>query len=36
MDHIKAHYYRSHPTINPTGVVPLGPAVDFSVPHGRG
>lgn len=28
-DHIKAHYYRSHPTINPTGIVPLGPALDF-------
>ena len=25
-DHIKNHYYRSHPWINPTGVVPLGPA----------
>ena len=25
MDHIKTHYYKSHPTINPTGVVPLGP-----------
>ncbi len=27
-DHIKNHYYRSHPWINPTGVVPLGPASD--------
>ncbi|HET9679750.1 MAG TPA: glutathione S-transferase family protein [Gammaproteobacteria bacterium] len=26
MDHIKNHYYGSHPTINPTGIVPLGPA----------
>ena len=25
-DHIKNHYYRSHPWINPTGVVPAGPA----------
>ena len=25
MDHIKGHYYQSHGTINPTGVVPLGP-----------
>ena len=25
-DHIKQHYYRSHKTINPTGIVPLGPA----------
>lgn len=26
--HIKAHYYRSHPDINPNGIVPLGPALD--------
>ena len=25
-DHIKNHYYRSHPWINPTGIVPVGPA----------
>ena len=25
MDHIKGHYYQSHRTINPTGVVPMGP-----------
>jgi putative glutathione S-transferase len=36
MAHIKAHYYASHATINPTGVVPLGPEVDFSSPHNRG
>ncbi len=35
MDHIKGHYYRSHPTINPTRIVPLGPLLDFSAPHGR-
>lgn len=35
-DHIKAHYYRSHSTINPTGVVPKGPIIDFTEPHGRG
>ena len=28
-DHIKNHYYRSHPWINPTGVVPVGPAIDL-------
>ena len=33
--HIKHHYYESHPTINPTGIVPLGPALDFTAPHGR-
>ncbi len=35
MDHIKNHYYASHHTINPTGVVPLGPEQDFLAPHGR-
>jgi len=34
-DHIKTHYYASHHTINPTGVVPLGPDIDFSRTHGR-
>ncbi|HTK14267.1 MAG TPA: glutathione S-transferase family protein [Xanthobacteraceae bacterium] len=34
--HIKNHYYGSHPTINPTGIVPLGPQLDFSAPHNRG
>jgi putative glutathione S-transferase len=34
--HIKGHYYESHPTINPTGIVPLGPILDFRAPHGRG
>ena len=33
--HIKQHYYRSHPTINPTGIVPVGPKLDLSAPHGR-
>jgi len=36
MGHIKAHYYTSHPTINPNGIVPLGPNQDFSLPHYRG
>jgi len=35
MDHIKNHYYQSHPTINPTRIVPLGPELDFSTPHDR-
>jgi putative glutathione S-transferase len=34
-DHIKRHYYMSHLTINPTGIVPVGPVIDFSAPHGR-
>lgn len=29
LDHIKTHYYRSHPAINPTGIVPAGPAIPF-------
>lgn len=36
MDHIKTHYYVSHKTINPSGVVPIGPAPDFAAPHDRG
>lgn len=34
-DHIKQHYYRSHHTINPTGIVPMGPAMDFRQAHER-
>jgi putative glutathione S-transferase len=34
-EHIKAHYYSSHTMINPTGVVPMGPIVDYNTPHGR-
>lgn len=34
--HIKHHYYGSHRTINPTGIVPLGPQQDFTGAHGRG
>ncbi len=33
--HIKEHYYRSHVTVNPTSIVPLGPVIDFMEPHGR-
>jgi putative glutathione S-transferase len=36
MHHIKSHYYGSHRTINPTGIVPLGPELDNSAPHDRG
>ncbi len=31
-DHIKQHYYASHRNINPTGIVPLGPIVDWAAP----
>ncbi|MEJ2762761.1 glutathione S-transferase family protein [Photobacterium sp. MCCC 1A19761] len=34
-DHIKRHYYFSHHMINPTGIVPKGPALDLHSPHGR-
>ena len=29
--HIKNHYYQSHRTINPTGIVPLGPVIDLAL-----
>ncbi|MEH6581363.1 MAG: glutathione S-transferase family protein [Halioglobus sp.] len=35
MPYIKQHYYGSHGTINPTGIVPLGQEIDFSRPHNR-
>ena len=35
IDFIKRHYYGSHATINPTGIVPIGPELDYSEPHGR-
>lgn len=34
-EHIKRHYYESHRTLNPAGVVPVGPLTDFLAPHGR-
>ena len=35
LTHIKRHYYESHGTINPTGVVPVGPELDLEALHGR-
>jgi glutathionyl-hydroquinone reductase len=35
MEHIKRHYYESHERINPSGIVPIGPALDFDAPHSR-
>lgn len=35
-DQIQVHYYASHQTVNPTGIVPKGPVLDFDAPHGRG
>jgi len=34
-DHIKRHYYRTHPEINPTRIVALGPRIDLDAPHDR-
>jgi glutathionyl-hydroquinone reductase len=34
-DHIKRHYYGTHPQINPTRIVPKGPLVDWDAPHER-
>ncbi len=36
MAHIKQHYYGSQRQVNPTGIVPLGPQLDFLAPHDRG
>jgi glutathionyl-hydroquinone reductase len=36
IDHIKRHYYASMLHINPSGIVPLGPALDFAAAHDRG
>ena len=35
LEHIKKHYYGSHETVNPTRIVPIGPAIDYSAPHDR-
>ncbi|MBG1266082.1 glutathione S-transferase family protein [Nostoc sp. WHI] len=35
LDHIKRHYYKSHPQVNPTRIVPKGPLIDFDAPHDR-
>lgn len=35
IDHIKRHYYVTHTEINPTGIVPVGPILDFGAAHDR-
>jgi putative glutathione S-transferase len=35
LDHIKRHYYGSQRQVNPTGIVPVGPQLDFAAPHDR-
>ena len=34
-DHIKRHYYMTHTEINPIRIVPIGPALDLTLPHNR-
>ncbi len=34
-DQIKSHYYGSHASLNPTGIIPKGPALDYSHAHNR-
>jgi glutathionyl-hydroquinone reductase len=35
IDQIKRHYYGSQRQVNPTGIVPIGPEIDFRAPHDR-
>lgn len=35
IEHNKQHYFGSHDTVNPTLIIPIGPELDFSLPHGR-
>ncbi|KAI6706252.1 hypothetical protein NL676_009214 [Syzygium grande] len=36
MDHIKLNYYGSHPSMDPLGVIPIGPNIDYFSSHDRG
>ncbi len=35
LDHIKRHYYKSHPNVNPSRIVPKGPVINFEAPYNR-
>ncbi|HVL31666.1 MAG TPA: glutathione S-transferase family protein [Solirubrobacteraceae bacterium] len=35
IDQVKRHYYLTHERLNPSGIVPAGPILDFDAPHGR-
>jgi putative glutathione S-transferase len=35
IEQIKRHYYGSQRQVNPTGIVPIGPSIDFTAPHDR-
>lgn len=34
-EHIKHHYFTSHPNVNPNRIVPVGPVIDLHAPHDR-
>jgi putative glutathione S-transferase len=34
-DQIRRHYFLTHPELNPSGILPIGPDIDLSAPHGR-
>ncbi|HWI25740.1 MAG TPA: glutathione S-transferase family protein [Stellaceae bacterium] len=36
LENFKTHYYGSQRRVNPSGVIPLGPRIDFSIPSTRG
>ncbi|WP_336360798.1 glutathione S-transferase family protein [Haladaptatus sp. ZSTT2] len=33
--HIKEHYFTTHESLNPKGIIPKGPVLDFEAPHDR-
>ncbi|MGI8633677.1 MAG: glutathione S-transferase family protein [Solirubrobacterales bacterium] len=35
IEHIKRHYYCTHESLNPKRIVPVGPDIDYTTPHGR-
>ena len=35
VDEMKIHYYTTHPQLNPSGIIPAGPVLDWDRPHGR-
>jgi glutathionyl-hydroquinone reductase len=35
LDQIKLSYYSNHPSVDPLGIIPIGPDIDFLEPHGR-
>ena len=36
MDQIKEHYFTTHDMLNPSRIIPVGPDLDWTAPHGRG